>query len=196
VASGFLFGAVPVSQVLRTNPYEVVKTGLSERTGRRLTAREVLLAVQVAICAVLITSSMVAARGLVRSLHDDFGFKPKNALLVSADLHMAGYSGDRLPPMQKRMIDGVAAIPGVESVGSTDALLLNDANPSNVFTDRTTDLRPSNASASVFMYHISPDYLYAEGTALLSGRVFTWHDDRTSPRVAVVNREFAHKIFG
>jgi predicted permease len=155
-----------------------------------------LLAVQIAICAVLVTSSMVAVRGLVRSLHDDFGFEPKNAMLVSADLHMAGYSGDQLPPMQKRMIDGVATIPGVESVGLTDALLLNDANPSNVFADRTTDLRPSNAAASAFMYHISPDYLYAEGTTLLSGRAFTWHDDKNSPRVAVVNREFAHKIFG
>jgi predicted permease len=196
LASGFLFGAVPVSQVLRTNPYEVVKSGLSTRAGRRLTAREVLLAVQIAICAVLVTSSMVAVRGLVRSLHDDFGFEPKNAMLVSADLRMAGFRGDQLPPMQKRMIDGVAAIPGVESVGLTDALLLNDANPANVFTDRTTDVRPSNASASAFMYHISPDYLHAEGTTLLSGRAFTWHDDKNSPRVAVVNREFARKIFG
>jgi hypothetical protein len=31
---------------------------------------------------------------------------------------------------------------------------------------------------------------------LLSGRAFTWHDDNDSPRVAIVNREFARKIFG
>lgn len=31
---------------------------------------------------------------------------------------------------------------------------------------------------------------------LLSGRSFSWHDDRTSTRVAVVNREFARKLFG
>src|SRR5215471_2438111 len=61
--SGFLFGAVPVTQVLRTNPYEVVKLGYSARAGRRITARDVLLAVQIAICAVLVTSSMVAFRG-------------------------------------------------------------------------------------------------------------------------------------
>jgi predicted permease len=196
LVSGFLFGTVPVSQVLRTNPYEVVKSGSAGRVGRRITAREVLLAVQIAICAVLITSSMVAVRGLERSLHYHFGFEPQNAVLVSADLHMAGYSGDRLPPMQKRMIDAVASIRGVESVGLTDALLLNDASPSNVFSDKTTDLRPSNAAASAYTYHISPEYLHAEGTTLLSGRAFTWHDDKNSPRVAVVNREFARKIFG
>jgi len=31
---------------------------------------------------------------------------------------------------------------------------------------------------------------------LLSGRAFTWHDDKDSPRVAVVNEEFARKIYG
>jgi predicted permease len=196
LVSGFLFGTVPVRQILRTNPYEVVKSGSAGRVGRRITARELLLAVQIAICAVLITSSMVAVCGLVRTLHDHFGFEPKNAMLASANLYMAGYSGDRLRPMQKRMIDAVATIPGVESVGLTDALLLNDTNPSNVFTDRTTDLRPSNAATSAFLYHISPEYLHAEGTTLLSGRAFTWHDDKDSSRVAVVNREFARKIFG
>ena len=194
--SGFLFGAVPVNQVLRTNPYEVVKAGSTARMGRRITARDMLLAVQIAICAVLVTSSMVAVRGLQRALHSHFGFEPQRTMLVSADLHMAGYTGDRLAPIQKRLLDAVAAIPGVASVGLTDALLLNDANGSDVYTDRTTDLRPSNAAGEAYVYHISPDYLRAEGTTLLSGRPFTWHDDQNSPRVAIVNQEFARKIFG
>ncbi|MBZ5658347.1 MAG: ABC transporter permease [Acidobacteriia bacterium] len=196
LVSGFFFGAVPVGQVLRTNPYEVVKSGSSARVGRRITARDVLLAVQIAICAVLVTSSMVAVRGLARSLHAHFGFEPKNAMLVSADLHLAGYTGDRVPPMQKRMIDAVATIPGVESVGLSDPLLLSDTNSSNVFNDGTTELRPSNAAANAYVYHISPEYFHAEGTTLLSGRAFTWHDDKNSPRVAVVNRELARRIFG
>jgi predicted permease len=196
LVSGLLFGSVPVSQILRTNPYEVVKSGSAARVGRRITARDVLLAVQVAICAVLVTSSMVAVRGLWHTLHSNFGFEPQHATLVAADLHTAGYSGYRVPPMQKLMLEALATIPGVESVGLTDALLLNDANGSNIFTDQTTDLRPSNAAANAYMYHISPDYLHAEGTTLLSGRAFTGHDDKNSPRVAVVNREFARKIFG
>ena len=67
LVSGFLFGAVPVTQVLRTNPYEVVKAGSTARTGRRVSARDVLLALQIAICAVLVTSSIVALRGMSRS---------------------------------------------------------------------------------------------------------------------------------
>jgi predicted permease len=196
LVSGFLFGAVPVRQVLRTDPYQVIKMGSSAGVGRRITAREVLLAVQIALCAVLVTSSLVALRGLVHAMHSNFGFEPHNSMLVDADLSMAGYSGDGVPTMQKRMLDAIATVPGVESVGLTDALLLNDQNTSNVFTDRTTDLRSSSAAASAYMYHVSPDYLPAEGTRLLSGRAFTWHDDKDSPRVAVVNAEFARKIFG
>jgi predicted permease len=196
LVSGLLFGAVPVRQILHANPYEVVKAGSNTKLGRRFTAREVLLALQIAICAVLVTSSMVAVRGLMHALHSNFGFEPQNSLLVGADLKMAGYVGDRVPAMQKRMIDAVAAIPGVDTVGLTDALLLNDSNSTSVYSDGTTDPRPTNAAAEAYLFHISPEYLHAEGTTLLAGRTFTWHDDKNSPTVGVVNREFARKIFG
>jgi predicted permease len=196
LVSGFLFGAVPVRQALRTDPYQVIKVGSGTGVGGRITARDVLLAVQIAICAVLVTSSLVALRGLVHAMHSNFGFEPHNSMLVGADLPMAGYSGYGVPTMQKRMLDAIATVPGVESVGLTDALLLNDQNTSNVFPDGTTDLRSSSAAASTYMYHVSPEYLRAEGTTLVSGRAFTWHDDKDSPRVAVVNAEFARKIFG
>ncbi|MGB0124277.1 MAG: ADOP family duplicated permease, partial [Silvibacterium sp.] len=196
LASGFLLGAIPVRQVFRANPYEVVKSGSTGTVGRRITTRELLLAVQIAICAVLITSSMVAVRGLSRSLHGHFGFVPQRSVLVETDLSMAGYSSDRVPAMQKRILDAVKTIPGVQFAGLTDALLLNDSNHSGVFTDKTTDMRASNAVANPYIYRVSPEYLQAEGTALIAGRNFTAHDDKASPRVAIVNREFARRIFG
>ena len=197
LASGLLFGAVPVRQVLRTTPYEVVKSGSSGRTRNRFTARDLLLAAQISICAVLVTASLVAVRGLARSLHSNFGFEPRNATLVETALNMAGYTGDSAPTMQKRMIDALQTIPGVRSVGVVDRLpLYYGANSANVFSDTTADLRPSNAAAQAMLYNISPEYFDAARTSLLTGRPFTWHDDKQSPRVAVVNREFAKRIFG
>jgi FtsX-like permease family len=116
LASGLLFGAVPVKQVLRTDAYQVIKSGTTGLVGQRLTVRDLLLGVQVAICAVLVTSAIVAVCGLVRSLHSDFGFEPRNAMLVDTDLKMAGYRDDAVPAMQKRMIDAMTTIPGVSSV--------------------------------------------------------------------------------
>jgi predicted permease len=197
LVSGFVFGAVPVRQVLRTDPYEIVRSGSLSRVGRRITVRDLLLGVQIAICAVLVTSSMVAVRGLVRSVHSNFGFEPQNAILADTDLSMAGYRGDQVPAMQRRMLDAVKAIPGVESVGLVNPAPLYAGSVSDlVFTDKTADLRPANAAAEVILYKISPEYFHAAGTVLLSGRSFTWHDDKDAPRVAVVNAEFARKIFG
>ncbi len=197
LASGILFGIVPVRQVLRTDPYQIVKSGARTIGGGRMSVRDVLLVVQIAICAVLVTSSLVAVRGLMRSLQISFGFEPRNAMLVETDLNMAGYSGDSLPAMQKRMIHALETIPSVTSVGLIDRLpLYYGANSSNVFTDKTTDLRPANAAAQAALYSVSPGYFDAARTRLLAGRKLSWHDNKNSPRVAVVNREFASKLFG
>jgi predicted permease len=198
LASGFLFGAVPVKQVLRTDPYEIVKSGSIALIGRRITARDALLLVQIAICAVLVTSSMVAVRGLVRSLHSNFGFEPRNAMLMSTVLDMAGYRGEAVPTMQKRMIDAMAMVPGVTSVGLVDWVPLSNGSyhATDIFAEETTDFRPANAVMKSVTYSVSPGYFQAAGTALLAGRDFSWHDDHDSPRVAVVNLNFAHKVFG
>jgi len=196
--SGLLFGIVPAKQVLATDPYQVVKSGARETGRRRFPIRELLLAVQIAICAVLVTSSMVAVRGLLRSLHSDFGFEPANAMLMDTNLEMAGYRGDAVVAMQKRVLDGVGKIPGVQSAGLIDWLPLEGAhsNSSAIFREDTADLRTSNAAAWPAVYRVSPGYFDAARTTLLSGRAFTWHDDKDAPRVAVINNQFARKLFG
>ena len=197
LASGILFGAAPIRQILRTDPYQIIKSESIAKVGRRIALRDLLLVAQIAVCAVLVTSSIVAVRGLAGSLRSNFGFKPQNAMLVDVDLGMAGYAGDAAPAMRKRMIDALQTIPGVESVGLIDIPPLTmDGAQTIVFTDETTDLRPANAAAEAYLYNISPEYFQAAGTALLAGRAFSWHDDKNSPPVAVVNREFARKIFG
>ena len=198
LVSGFLFATVPVKQVLRTDPYQVIKSGSTGSVGRRLTARDLLLGAQIAICAVLVTSSMVAVRGLARSLHGNFGFEPRNAMLIDTDLNMAGYKADRMPAMQKRMLDAMASISGVTSVGLVNLPPLQPAccSEANIFTDKTVDLMPSHAAARVITFSISPEYLQVAGTPLLAGRDLTWHDDKNAPRVAVVNRLFAGRLFG
>ena len=199
LVSGFLFGIVPVRQVLRTDPYQVVKSGSSGTPGRRITVRDLLLGAQIAICAVLVTSSFVAVRGLARSLHGNFGFEPRNTMLVSVNLAMVGYSGERVPDMQKRMIGAVETIPGVERAGLVNGyppLVYTAGTRANVFKDEAVDLGQANAAAMPYRYEISPEYFDAAGTSLLAGRAFSWQDDKSAPPVAIVNREFAIKMFG
>lgn len=198
LVSGVLFGAVPVRQVLGTDPYEVVKAGSSAKVGRRVSVRDLLLVGQIAICAVLVTSSLVAVRGLVRSMHSNFGFQPQNTLLVNTNLQMAGYRGNAPEAMQKKMVEAVETIPGVTSAGLVDwaPLASGGSTTATVFTDETAELIPANAAETVMTFEISPGYLGAAGTTLLSGRNFTEHDGKDTPRVALVNQQFARKMFG
>jgi predicted permease len=140
---------------------------------------------------------MVAVRGLLRSMHANFGFEPRNAMLINTAPGIAGYSGGTVPALQARMIKATETIPGVESVGLIDQPpLYTGGSGALIFADETTDLRPANALDDAYRFSISPEYLRAAGTALLAGRAFSWHDDENSPRVALVNRQFAAKILG
>lgn len=212
IFSGLLFGIVPVRQVMRADPWQMIRTGMAgSASTRRLSIRDVLLVLQIAICAVLVTSSLVAVRGLVRSLHSTFGFDPQNTLVVGNDLKMAGYSDERVPQFQQRMLEAVAAVPGVTSVGITSDLPLSlGGGDSYVYTDTTTDFKPTNVAADAMNYQVSPGYLAASGTHLLAGRDLTMNDKKDPataakdapspaserPTAALVNRTFAVKVFG
>lgn len=198
LGSGFLFGIVPVRQVMRADPWQMIRTGMSgTEVSRRFTMRDLLLVAQIAICAVLVTSSLVAVRGLVRSLHSNFGFQPQNAMLAETDLRMAGYSDDRTPEMQRRMFNAAASIPGVTSVGMVDQIPLGiGAGDSFVYSDTATDFRPTNYAADAMNYIASPGYIEAAGTRLLAGRDLSFNDDQKAPIATLVNRTFAIKVFG
>jgi predicted permease len=196
--SGFLSGIVPVRQVFKANPYEIVKTGPAGLIGRRVTLRDALLVVQIAICALLVTSSLVAVRGLVRSLRGNFGFELRNAMVVGVELNMAGYSGDNATSLEERMISAIKAIPGVEhaALANNPPLVAGRGWTMNVFKDETRELKPSNVATTTLQYMISPEYFRAAGTAVLSGRAFTLQDNQDAPHVAVIDQEFARRIFG
>ena len=198
IISGFVFGAVPVRQVLRTDPYQVVKSGSANPVRRRMSIRDLLLGVQIAICAVLVTFSIVAVRGLSRSLHGNLGVDPHNVLLVDTDLRMAGYSKERISAMQQRMLAAIRAVPRVTSVGlvGVSPPMHVSWNETDLFPPDAVDLKPSKAAAHAIQYSVSPDYFHAAGTRLLAGRTFTVHDDTIGPRVAIVNELLARKLYG
>ena len=161
--------------------------------------RDVLLMVQIAICAVLVTSSLVAVRGLVRSVNASFGFDPHNTMLAGVNLASAGYREAQIPQFNRRAIDALAAIPGVEAVGSVNnypPLVYTAAFREKVFTEQTRAMKSADVALMPYRFNVSPGYLKAAGTVLLAGRDFTWNDDKSKPVPAVANREFAKRMFG
>ncbi len=198
MVSGLLPGLLPARQIWRTNAMQAMKSGGTVPSlPHRLTLRDLLLCVQIALCALLVTASLVSLRGMQRSLHAPIGFAPQGAVLASTDMHMAGYTDESALPVQRRMIEQAGRIPGVSFAGTIDEPPLYTGGGSTpVWREGSTDLRLSNSALAPHYYSISPGYLQAAGTRLLAGRDFTWHDDQTKPKIVLVNQTFAQKMFG
>ncbi len=197
LGSGILFGMLPARQIRRSDAAQAMKSGIgAETTFRRFSLRDLLLCIQIALCTLLVTASLVALRGMEHSLHAPLGFQPNGVMLAGTDLTMAGYREDQFLPVQKRMLDETARIPGVSAVGIIDRTLLGEGccGSEGVFHAGATDFRQEVFDARNFS--ISPEYLQASGMRLLWGRNFTWHDDANSPPVVLVNATFARMMFG
>ena len=195
--SGWLFGILPARQVWESDAAQAIKTGASSApVFHRFTLRDLLLSVQIALCTLLVTASLVALRGMQRSLHAPLGFEPKGVMLAETDLTMAGYREEEFLPVQRRMLEQTARLPGVSAVGIIDRTLLGNGccGSEGVFRAGTTDFRQEVFDGRNFS--ISPGYLEAAGTRLLSGRNYTWHDNANTTQVAIVNATFARMMFG
>jgi predicted permease len=197
VLAGVVFGLMPLRQIFKTDPNDAIKSGGSQSSaGRRWALRDVLLAAQIALCCVTVTAAFVSLRGLGKALTMDLGFNPRNAVRTQFDLSRAGYAGDAADHFQRRLLERVSQIPGVEAAGyaNTTPLSFEQAGTA-IFTQQSVDFRPSNKAFDTYFYEVSPGYLTASGTPLLAGRDVSFTDTAKTPPVAIVNQEFARRLF-
>jgi predicted permease len=198
VLAGIVFGVMPLRQIFKTDPNEAIKSGGNlSSAGRRWALRDVLLAAQVALCCVTVTAAFVSLRGLGRALTMDLGFNPNNAIRTQFDLSQAGYKSDAAAEhFQRQLLEKVSQIPGVEAAGyaTTTPLSLYQIG-FEVFSQEVSDFRHSNKAFDAYRYAVSPGYLTASGTPLLAGRDVSFSDTPKTPAVAIVNQEFARRLF-
>ena len=70
LGSALLFGMGPAWQTGQSSPLQMMKSGAADAVHlRRFALRDLLLGAQIAICTLLVTASLVAVRGMVRTLH-------------------------------------------------------------------------------------------------------------------------------
>src|SRR5580704_6476723 len=192
-----LFGIMPLRQILNADPNDAIKSGVGRSSaGRRWALRDILLAAQITLCCITVTAAFVALRGLGRSLSMELGFRPANAVRAQFDLAQAGYSKESAASFQRRVLAAASQLPGVEAIGYANTTpLAIDQSGTAVFSAQTTDMRPTNAAFGAPYYSVSPGYLAAAGTPLVSGRDISFADTAKSPPVAIVNQEFARRLF-
>jgi predicted permease len=195
LVSGLLFGMIPARQVWQSSPLQAMKSGPVGATPlSRFALRDLLVSAQIAICTLLVIASFVAVRGMVRMLHAPLGFQPKGAMVAETDLSREGEV-----PLQKKkaMLETVRNIPGVTAAGTVSKLpFTGGLRGIPVFLAGTIEFTLNNSVMEPYGLTISPGYLEAASTRLLSGRDVSWYDTAETPYVAVVNLTFARKMWG
>ncbi|HTU44377.1 MAG TPA: ABC transporter permease [Bryobacteraceae bacterium] len=198
LGSALLFGMLPARQAWQSTPLQMLKGGATEAAClRRFALRDLLLGAQVAICTLLVVASLVAVRGMQRALHAPLGFRPQGAMLADLDLSRIGWANDVALEKEKAMIEAVRSIRGVTAVGTINRTpFTGGLHGIPIFRPGTTEFKLNNSALAAYVYQMSPGYLDAAGTRLLSGRDISWHDTAKTPHVAVVNETFARKMWG
>jgi predicted permease len=187
---------MPLRQIFKADPNDAIKNGGNQSVaGRRWALRDVLLAAQIALCCITVTAAFVSLRGLRKTLTMDLGINPKNAVLTKFDLSPAGYSGQAAEQFQRQLLETVSHLPAVEAAAYANTTPLADTVTTNVYSQQTTDFRPSNKAFESFYFDVSPGYFAAAQTPLLEGRDIRTTDTAKTPKVAVVNQEFARLLF-
>ncbi len=198
LGSAFLFGMVPARQAWHSSPLQAIKSGPMESLPlRRFALRDLLLGVQIAICTLLVTASLVAVRGMVRDLHAPLGIQPQGAMLVNVGSDQTIQPVDQAIEKQREILEAARTIPGVTAVGSVSRTpMTGGMRGVPIFPPGTTDFKLDNSVLAPYVFPMSPGYLEAAGTRLLSGRDLSWHDTAKTPHVAIVNETFVRKMWG
>ena len=198
MGSALLFGMIPAWQAVRSSPLQMMKGApVGSKYLRRFALQDLLLGAQIVICTLLVMASFVAARGMARALHTPLGFQPRGAALVNLDLSQMRRRGDLPEEKDKAVVQAALNIPGVTAAGSVNRTpMTGGLQGTPVFRPGTKDFRLNNSVLAPYVFTISPGYLRAAGTRLLSGRDVFWQDNTTTPYVAVVNQMFAREMWG
>ncbi len=192
VCTALLFGLAPAWRAARLKIEGTRIHGSADASSR---VGKALIILQIAVSLVL----MVGAGLLVRSLENlkDFypGFNKENLLLFSIDPGTIGYEGDRVIPVDNRLLDRINQIPGVRSATFSFFSPLSMHGSTLPKIDAPTS-QSVKGTDYVGINEVGPNYFGTLQIPVVSGRDFANSDQAGTPKVAIINETMAHDYFG
>jgi len=123
------------------------------------------------------------------------GFEMKNILDVSLDLELAGYTETQGRSFCQRLLEGVRALPGVESASLADVAPIAGGASQTTVLDYGQGRTLGEFDLRVKLVTVTPDYFRTLGIRLVAGRDFTDHDSAQASRVAIINETMAERLW-
>jgi putative ABC transport system permease protein len=185
--TGLLVGVVPA---LRTST-------LMPATSHRLTARQALVATQVAISFVLLVGAGLMARSFANLQRADAGFNPDHVLTTRVDLDWVKYdTAEKRQTFFGPLVASLNRLPGATHAALSLTLPLSSSTPYNteflIEREGTANERP-RPQADIRL--VTPAYFDTMGMTLVRGRTFDGDDAPAGGGAAIVNLSLAHHRF-
>jgi len=199
IVCSLLFGSIPAFR------YAHVRAGTGLREGGRSLSqgrerhrtRNTLVVVQVSLAFVLLICSGLMIRTFRALTHVNPGFDVSSIqtlriLIPEADVR----DPDQVVRVEQSMLEKMAAIPGVTSVGIASSVPLDNQNWEDPVFAQDRSYAAGQMPPLRHFKFASPGFFHAMGIPLITGRDFTWDDDYQKLRVAIVSENLARELWG
>ena len=197
--AGLFFGSIPTLKYMRARIPTLHGAGRTASVSReRGRSRNVLVVAQVAMAVVLLVSAalMIRTFGQLRQVDPGFSDAPHLETMRIAIPATLIRDPMMVTHVQNSIVDKLAAIPGVNSVGFASAMPLQQIEPNwdDIYVEGKTY---KNNEGPLRLYnYVSPGYFHTAGTKIVTGRDFTWTDVYDTRPVGIVSEGMARESWG
>ena len=196
IAATLAFGVVPALAVSRVDLVSVLK---GTQDGRRHGwLRSTFLVAQVSMSVLLLITAGLFIRDFRNGRSLELGFEAAHVQTASINLETRGYTDVRGRALVRELVERLEVAPGVVSANVLDIVPLTLSNRVGIVL-RDGDAEPvpgrEPVVPMVYMNTVGPGHFKTLEIALVAGRDFTYHDDRASTPVAIVNETLARRFW-
>jgi predicted permease len=194
LVTGVAFGLAPALTATRVDLLPTLRDeGVPPIDHRRLTLKNALIVVQVAVSVLLLGGMSIFLQMLEATRARRVGYAVDGVAMLETDLRFAGYSENEARTVYDELLRRIEAIPGVESAALLRGLPMQ-VNTVPIVVDGAGGQRGSDVEAA--MLDAGPGFFETLRIPLLYGRVFDARDRADTPRVAVITERMAREYFG
>ncbi len=189
IGVSLIFSLAPLLQLRRPDLAATMNQRGATGAGSLLSFRRGIVCLQIGLSVVMLIGAGLFLRTMQNLRAVNVGFNTSHLITFGVDPLLAGYTPQNTPALHDRILDTLSALPGVQSVASTDDPELAE---NGAFTSVAVSgyVAPPDDSLSIERPSISPNYFSTMQLPLVAGRGFTLDDDLAHPNVAVVNQAF------
>ncbi len=193
--TGLFIGMIPAWQLSRQHPASALRQG--ERTIGRGTGTlgRALIISQIAISLILLQTAGLFLRTLQSLKAFDPGFEKAGVTEVHLTPYPQGFVGVEVGSYRRQLAEAVAGLASVRSAAiSSIPIPAGDDGGWKETVTLQSDPNPAD-TVTASLVAISPGFFRTLAIPFVSGRDFTWTDDKQHPPVAIIDSLLAKQLF-